>query len=220
MQLANARNDGGCVAARLAAVAIRPPAAEPSVSGLWQKTDEETGKSGRLVSVLRARRHYEGVIAKLFPRPGDAQIRSVRVARTTARMQPLLGIPLIRGMKRNGLVYRAGNILDPRDGNIYSAMMTVSPDGRTLTVRGFLGIALFGRDEVWHRLPDTALKELDPIIVAKYLPDDVKATTDMRLRHPENTANRRTRPLRLMTRSGADVVIYSTTPNSQPGAAY
>ena len=44
--------------------------------------------------------------------------------------------------------------------------MTVSADGQTLTLRGYIGISLLGRNEYWKRLPDSDLAMLDPSIKA------------------------------------------------------
>jgi len=67
------------------------------------------------------------------------------------KSRPDLGLELLKNFVFDGdNVWDDGTIYDPKSGKTYSCKMTL--DGTSLRIRGYVGISLFGRTEVWTRL--------------------------------------------------------------------
>lgn len=65
--------------------------------------------------------------------------------------KPILGLEILKGFKFDGDdVYEEGSIYDPKNGKTYKCKMTL--DGNKLKIRGYIGISLLGRSEVWTRV--------------------------------------------------------------------
>jgi uncharacterized protein (DUF2147 family) len=54
-------------------------------------------------------------------------------------------------LKKQGDEYQGGTILDPENGKVYHAKMTLDSDGGKLSVRGFIGFSFLGRTQTWLR---------------------------------------------------------------------
>jgi uncharacterized protein (DUF2147 family) len=147
-----------------AAALAAPAGSEPSATGLWEQIDEKSGKPESWFSIAEKDGIYTGTIVKMFQKPGDPPPESWRCTKCEGAKKnaPVLGLALIEGMKRNGLKYEDGTILDPRDGNVWRALMQLSPDGRQLEVRGYLRFEWAGRSQMWKRLPENAMDPPSP----------------------------------------------------------
>jgi uncharacterized protein (DUF2147 family) len=105
------------IAAAVAALVVAAGAAraaEPSAAGLWQKV--EGGKPVVWVLMVDHNGIFEGAIARTFPEPGEAPNALCTKCDDDRKNAPILGLSFIRNMKRSGLKYEDGNVLDPRDG--------------------------------------------------------------------------------------------------------
>ncbi|MEN3376265.1 MAG: hypothetical protein V7604_1620 [Hyphomicrobiales bacterium] len=149
----------GAVMALSATAQAATASSEPTAIGLWEQVDEKSGQPESWFNIVEKDGIYVGTIVKMFQKPGDPPPESFRCSKCEGpdKDQPVLGLTLIKGMKRKGVKYEDGTIMDPRDGNVYRALMEVSPDNKHLEVRGYLGVALFGRSQTWNRLPDNAM---------------------------------------------------------------
>jgi uncharacterized protein (DUF2147 family) len=143
------------VAIFCAFIAASAYADPPTIEGVWQQIDNGTGYVGGLISFKEKAGSWEGYIVKMYPKPGDPVDPACAGCTDDRKDQPVLGLRLIQNAKRDGLSYEGGTILDPRNGSQYSVQLMLAPDNQTLTVRGYVGLTLFGQSQTWKRLSET-----------------------------------------------------------------
>ncbi|MGO4478925.1 DUF2147 domain-containing protein [Massilia sp. 2TAF26] len=126
-------------------------AQDGSPVGLWKTIDDSSGKPTALIRITENQGVLTGKIEKLFRAPDEDQNPKC-VACTDARKdQPIVGMTIVSGLKKDGDEYKGGEILDPKNGKVYRSKLTVHEGGKKVEVRGYVGMPMFGRSQVWLR---------------------------------------------------------------------
>lgn len=93
------------------------------------------------------------VCARLLQTPDHAAIDD-KNPNASLRRRSLCGIELGKDFVVDDAMHaKSGKLYDPDSGKTYSAELTL--DGDALKVRGYVGVSMFGRTEVWHRNLDS-----------------------------------------------------------------
>lgn len=122
-----------------------------SPAGLWKTIDDKTGKERALVRITESNGVFTGKIEKLLA--ADAKPDAKCDECTDSRKdQPIVGLTIIRNVKKNENVFDGGDILDANNGKVYRVRMTLTPDNKRLEVRGYVGAPMLGRTQTWQRV--------------------------------------------------------------------
>ena len=125
--------------------------ADSTPSGLWRTIDDQSGKEKSLVRIAEVNGEFRGTIEKLFREPGEEPNPNCEKCPGDKKNKPVIGMMILTGLKKDNGLWSGGEILDPQNGKTYKCKVWLENKGRELHVRGFIGMALLGRTQVWKR---------------------------------------------------------------------
>ena len=123
------------------------------ITGLWQTIDDKTGAPKGQVEIRKeANGTFVGKVTKITPRTGYTPKEICVDCPAPYTNKPILGMDVLTGLKQGqGSNYVNGRILDPNTGKIYSMKAKLSANGKRLHLRGYVGVSVLGRNQIWIR---------------------------------------------------------------------
>jgi uncharacterized protein (DUF2147 family) len=121
-----------------------------SITGRWTTIDDDSGKEKSIVEIAEREGKFYGKVIKIFAKPGDDPdpVCDDCPADDSRHNKKIIGMEIIRNLKKSGGEYSDGDILDPEIGKIYRCKLWI--EGSDLKVRGYWGP--FFRTQTWKRV--------------------------------------------------------------------
>lgn len=132
-------------------------AASPLV-GYWKSVDDRTGEALSIIEIKKLENGtYGGFIVHRFAAPGGVPLTHCTKCPEPYRNKPLIGMQILSGFiedpkKPNNFIH--GKVLEAKSGKIFEGKGQLVADGRRLRLRGFIGVSMLGRIQVWVKVND------------------------------------------------------------------
>lgn len=117
----------------------------------WQTVDDKTGEKKAVMQLTESGGKVTGKILKVLDKEkADALCTKCP---GSLKNKPVEGLQILSGFKADGNnQWSDGKLVDPESGKTYSGKLTLSDNGQSLKLRGFVGTPVFGRSQTWQRI--------------------------------------------------------------------
>lgn len=122
---------------------------QAQIEGKWKTIDDETNEPKSIVDIFIKDGKYHGKIVKLFRKPGeDPDPTCTECDPGDGRYnKKVLGMEILKDMKKAGSEFIDGTILDPKNGKVYKCKIWI--ENSQLMLRGYWGP--FYRTQTWQK---------------------------------------------------------------------
>ncbi|MBO1516613.1 MULTISPECIES: DUF2147 domain-containing protein [Psychrobacter] len=117
----------------------------------WQTIDDKTGEKKAIIQLNERGGKVSGKIIKVLDKEKAKAVCTKCPG--NLKNQPVEGLQILTGLKAEGSnQWSDGKLVDPESGKVYSGKITLSDNGQSLDLRGYVGTPLFGRSQTWQRI--------------------------------------------------------------------
>ena len=141
------------IAALLCHLPALADAPSPSPAGKWKTFDDASGNAKSVVTIWEANGTLAGKVEKVLDASRDEPNPKCSRCEGDLKDQPIIGLRILRDLKKDGDRWSGGTVLDPSNGQFYSCTISLEDGGSTLKLRGYIGFSLLGRTQRWSRVP-------------------------------------------------------------------
>ena len=125
-------------------------AGEDSPVGTWKTFDDKTSRPKSIVRITEQDGELSGKVLHVLESPQGPH-PLCRPCEGERKDQPVEGMTILWGAKKDGASWGNGRILDPENGRIYRVTLTPLDGGQRLEVHGYIGVSVIGRSQTWQR---------------------------------------------------------------------
>ncbi|MCY6411443.1 DUF2147 domain-containing protein [Acinetobacter sp. VNH17] len=126
-----------------------------SIEGYWRSIDDRTGEQLTIIEIRKASDNtYRGKIVHIFPSAQGVVVTHCVNCPAPYTNKPRMGLEVLTGLvedPKRPNNYIEGHILESKTGKTYKGKARLSPDGKRLFMRGYVGISALGRTVIWIR---------------------------------------------------------------------
>ncbi len=118
-----------------------------AIVGKWLNKDKDAH-----IQIYKKGNNYYGKLVWLKNPTADGKAKTdTKNPDANLKSRPILGLEILNDFNYDDGVWEDGSIYDPKSGKTYSCKLTLNGNDK-LNVRGYIGISLIGRTEVWTRV--------------------------------------------------------------------
>ncbi len=124
-------------------------AGQSDIVGLWKAIDDVDGEPSSHIEIYQEGGKVQARIVKLLNKAPDTLCEKCKGELKNKAIQ---GMTIMWDMTKSGKEWSGGRILDPKNGKDYKCKITLNKDGKSLDLRGYVGVPTLGRTQTWYRL--------------------------------------------------------------------